>query len=367
MKKGHFVGLTHTYGARKMKNRKVMPVSETIKMIGSHSIAETTFDSEAVSYQRLKNTGHLPSPSDRAFKIYRLANDEKASIADIAAVVMSDPAISARIVKMANSALYRSLSPITSVDRAIVRLGLKMVRTISLGFSLISNNKKGPCREFDYEKFWSESLVSAVVARDIATIEYDNDESKSRIDPDEAFTVGLFCQLGRLALATVFPIEYAQVLRQVGPNNDEQLLKTEKETFGLDHNELAADMLTDWRLPDTYSKAIRFQKSPDYEKKLAPGSGEREIGDILDRQDWYLWMLNWTGTMSAIIMQPEIRLSKAVLDHAVDEAEQLGISPDVFPQEYDSIIEEWKEISSILEVKTQEVPAWGEIYSQANG
>lgn len=350
-----------------MKKRRVVPVSEALERSGSHSSGETVFGNKTDSYQKLKETGHLPSPSDKAFKIYRLANDDKASIADIAEIVMSDPAISARIVKMANSVLYRSFSPITSVDQAIVRLGLKMVRTISVGFSLISNNKKGPCREFDYEKFWSESLVRAVVARDIATNICDNDGSKSNIEPDEAFTLGLFCQLGRLALAIAVPCEYAEVLRQVDPNDGEQLLIIESETFGLNHNELAADMLTDWRLPETYSKAIRFQKSPDHEKRLVPGSGEREVADILNKQDWYLWMLKWTGTMSTIIMQSEIQLSKALLDQAVDEAEQLGISPDVFPQEYDSITEEWKDISTILEVKTQKAPSWGKIYSKANG
>jgi two-component system cell cycle response regulator len=332
--------------------------------INTGTIAGTEID----SYQRFKETGNLPTPSDKALKIYHLAHDNKASIADIATVVMTDPAIAAKIVKTANSAFYKSLNPITSVDRAIIRLGLNMVKTISLGYSLISRNKNGSCEEFDYDAFWAETLARAVVARDITVIKCKDNKSKRKLNPDEAFTIGLFCQIGRLAFATTVPSEYSQVLRQVSNDNDnyEQLLDIEKQTFGINHSELAAEMMTDWGLPETYSKAVRFQKSPNYEGNTFLSSAEGEITEILDTQDWYLWMLKWTGTMSAIMMQSEVRLSKAAMEYAIEEAEQLGLSPDDFPKEYDSITENWDDLSYVLEVKKQKAPTWNEIYKQAN-
>ena len=322
-------------------------------------------DSEKNAYQRLKETGNLPTPSEKARRIYQLASDRLTAIDDLAEVILSDPAISAALVKMANSVYYRSLTAITSVDRAIVRLGFKMVRTISLGLSLIARHRKGTCRAFDYEKFWSETLIQAVVARDLAAIKCENDGINSKLDPDEAFTIGLFCQIGRLALAAAVPHEYEQLLIQTGPDQQQLLLEREKESFGLNHNELAADMMADWHLPPSYCLAVRFQKSPDCVRSLQPDSPEELIFDILDQQDWYLHMLKFTGTMSAILMQPQIRLSKAVLDHAVGQAGHLGLAPSRFAREYDSITNEWEEISAILEIKSTETLSWNQMYRQA--
>ena len=69
--------------------------------------------------------------------------------------------------------------------------------------------------------------------------------------------------------------------------------------------------------------------------------------------------------MSAILMQPPIRLSKAVLDHAVGQADHLGLAPSRFAREYDSITSEWEEISAILEIKTTETLPWDQMYRQA--
>lgn len=334
---------------------------DTVENMLTHTIPNTEKD----AYQRLKITGNLPTPSEKARRIYHLANDRMTAIDDLAEVILSDPAISAALVKMANSVYYRSLTAITSVDRAIVRLGFKMVRTISLGLSLIARHRQGACRAFDYEKFWAETLIRAVVARDLAAIKCENDGIHSKLDPDEAFTIGLFCQIGRLALAAAVPHEYEQLLIQTGPDQQQLLLEREKKSFGLNHNELAADMMADWHLPPSYCLAVRFQKSPDCARRLQPDSPEEAILDILDQQDWYLHMLKFTGTMSSILMQPQIRLSKTVLDHAVGQADHLGLAPSRFAREYDSITSEWEEISAILEIKTTETLPWDQMYRQA--
>ena len=161
---------------------------------GSKSLS--TCDATDV-FRKIKDTGKLPTPAHKAFKIFCLAHDDTTDISDLAAVVQTDPAIAARILKVANSAFYKSLNPISSIQDAIVRLGIKMIKRISLGASVISTNKKGPCVDFDYELFWSDSVARAVVARNITSIK------QSVFNSDEAFTVGLLCQIGRLALASV--------------------------------------------------------------------------------------------------------------------------------------------------------------------
>jgi len=299
-------------------------------------------------FQKIKKTGKLPTPAAKAFKIFRLASDAETDISDLAAVIETDPAIAARVIKIANSAFYKSLKPIRSVQEAIIRLGLKMIKRISLGLSLISAHKKGPCIGFDYELFWAESLARAVVARNII------DVKQSVFTSDEVFTVGLLSQIGRLALAAVYPNEYARVLRQTNSHDPAQLNGNERKAFGMDHNELTAEMMADWRLPEVYCKAVRFQESAEDRKNLPAGSPEYELAH----------MLQWPAKMSLILTR--IGARREFLESIIREAAQLGLQGDELNQRFNTIAAEWREMGEILEVQTREVRPWNEIYAQIN-
>lgn len=307
---------------------------------------ESELHDPAAVFYKIKQTGQLPTPAAKAFKIFRLAGDINTSIADLAIVVQTDPAITARIIKIANSAFYKSLHPATSVKDAIVRLGLKMIKRISLGFSLLTDYKKGPCREFDYDNFWSESLARAVVTRHIAEI------SQSAFTADEAFTVGLISRIGRLAFATVYPLEYSNILKQTLPDDDVQLRRNEREVFGIDHNELTAEMMADWGLPDIFCNAVRFQDCIADTEKLIPGSPEHELAHILQ----------WPAKMSIILTRPTVK--HAFLSSVINDADQIGIGPDIFAQRFDAIILEWQNMGKLLDVKTRQVRPWDQICTQ---
>ena len=310
---------------------------------GSSNIPDATD-----AFQKIKESGKLPTPTSTAFKIFRLANNDNTNISDLTAAVETDPAIAARILKFANSAFYKSLHPVTSIQDAIIRLGIKMIKRISLGSSLISANKIGPCVEFDYELFWSESLARAVIARNIT------DVKDCVCNREEAYTVGLLCQIGRLALATVYPEKYAVVLKEVNDDNPLLLNHKERQNFGLDHNELAAEMMADWHLPDIFCKAVRFQDSITDRKNLPPGSPEFELASLLQ----------WPAKMSMILTQSGIKRESLKL--VIDEASQMGLAGPDFAQRFDSISNEWRELGDIMEVKTRKVLPWNEILSQIN-
>ncbi|MFC1783544.1 HDOD domain-containing protein [Planctomycetota bacterium] len=299
-------------------------------------------------FRKIKETGKLPTPAHKAFKIFRLAHDENTHISDLAAVVATDPAIAARVLKVANSAFYKSLNPISSVHEAIIRMGLKMIKRISLGLSLISPHKKGPCVDFDYEMFWSESLARAVVARSLTEFK------QSDFNSEEAFTVGLLCQIGRLSLATVYPQEYAQVLGRTNPDHPASLKENEREFFGIDHNELSAEMMTDLRLPNVFCQAVRFQDSMEFQKNLTPGTPEYELAGLLQ----------WPAKTAVILTQTGA--PREFLESVIREAEQLGLAGNKLAPCFDSMVNEWREMGDILEVKTRKVLPWKEIYAQVS-
>jgi len=299
-------------------------------------------------FQEIKASGKLPTPTAKAFEIFRLANDDNTSISDISAVVETDPAIVTRILKAANSAFYKSLNPVRSVQDAITRLGLAMLKKIALGSSLITDNKKGFCLEFDYELFWSESLARAIAARNL------NHIKSNAFNADEAFTVGMLCQIGRLAFASVYPEKYSAILKHTDAGDPIQLTENERKVFGIGHNELAAEMMSDWNLPDIFCQAVRFQDSFEDHKNLVPGSPEYELAGTLQ----------WPAKISTILTQSQIKLS--FLKSIINDAGQLGAGPDFFGEKFDAIVNEWTDMGTILEVKTRKVLPWKEIHTRIN-
>ncbi len=157
--------------------------------------------------RQLRESKRLPSPSRVTLEVIRLSQSETTSMADITRVIETDPALAGELLKYANSSLLGNSPPVVSIHRAATRLGLNNVVNLALGFSLLSRNQAGNCRNFDYPRFWSRSLAQAVAARSIAEIQ-------GKHDPEELFVCGLLSHVGELALASVYPVEYGKILEQ---------------------------------------------------------------------------------------------------------------------------------------------------------
>lgn len=207
------------------------------------------------AYQKLKDTNALPSSTGVALEILRLASDEKTTLNTISKVIESDPALAGRILKLVNSPFAGVARRVSSISVAVRLLGLRTIKNLALGLSLISNYRNGCCASFDYDHFWSESLARAVAARQIA------DQLKS-IPADEMLATGLLSQVGRLALATVYPEKYTFIVDRYRAGSRE-LADMEYKEFGIDHNQLSAEMMTDWRLQKPFCEAVRFQDTPE--------------------------------------------------------------------------------------------------------
>ncbi len=305
-------------------------------------------DKKQEIYKEIKRTRKLPSPDMTALEIYRLANKEDIDYTKLRKVVEKDPAIASRVMQLANSAFYRTRLRINSLNSAFVRLGMKMLGNVALGVSLVSQNKKGPCVEFDYEGFWSESVARSVAAWHLAA------ERGKEINTDVAFTAGLLCQIGRLAFATVYPAEYGKVLCSARAGGSADLLDHERKAFGMDHNELAAMMMADWNLPDIYSQAIQYQNSLANQDDLPAESPARELAR----------MLQWSKAISVILSHTRI-LPRKALDITVKATHLFGITPDAFGESFDLIASEWSRLGSVFGVATREVLPWEKIYTQA--
>ena len=202
---------------------------------------------------RLKASRRLPSPAGVAIRVLELCRSEDSESQEIAEVIMSDPALSGRLLKYANSAAVGIGRDVNSVRDAVLIMGLRAVKLTALGFSLSVPENKPDCPGFDFKRFWIESFLAAAIARRLAADHFI-------VDREEAFTAALLAGMGRLALAYGLPEKYNQVLRATA--RGESLVETEHKLLGVDHAQFGAAMLADWQLPRLLVQAVEHQHQP---------------------------------------------------------------------------------------------------------
>lgn len=296
-------------------------------------------------YDRIKTSGKLPTATGVALRLLELTQDDDARIDVIATTIQSDPALSARLLKLVNSPLAGLSRQVASVARAVAMLGLRSVSNIALTFSLVSGNKQGSCSTFPYDDFWAESLARATAARQIMA-------GLRTFSPDEAFTCGLLSQIGRLGFATACPDEYAGVLRSVATDDPRELIVAESATFGMDHSRLSACMMNDWHIPEVFRLGVSGQYDPD-DSALEIGTRPHQLARTL----------HFSWSISRILTQREAY--REDLSALVIEANRLGITPDVYHEVFDAIALDWREAAAIYNVQARKVPPLAEIYAHA--
>lgn len=298
------------------------------------------------AFQRIRETGALPSPTGVALRLMQLVADERTTLAQVAATVQADPAMTSRLLKLVNSPLAGMSRTVASVSTAVTLLGFQTVRSLALGHSLISSHRTGRCGAFDYDKFWSRSLARAVSARELAA-------ELGGAAPDEAFTVALLSEIGQLALATVFSDAYAELLSSSHHDPSVSLCSLERRQFGLDHHELAALMMADWRLPELFCEAVRIQNVAGGPAEGNP-SRTRDIARILRVAD----------ASAELLVNPEPYQDD--LSDLLATAQECGVGPKVISTVYESACRVWREAGTIFSVPTGEAVSLPDLRCRAS-
>ncbi|MEZ4484018.1 MAG: HDOD domain-containing protein [Syntrophotaleaceae bacterium] len=179
----------------------------------------------------------LPTLSPVASRLISITAHEDTTISDIADLVSKDISLSAKILKVVNSAFYSFPQSIVTIHQAASILGTNAVRSLVLSFSFLQPTRSGN-QGFDYLSFWSRSLAEAVASRMLMA-------SVDREAAEEAFVAGLLQNLGVLVLARAFPEEYEKVEQAVvGQGRDRR--EVEIELIGADHAFIGSQVARSW-------------------------------------------------------------------------------------------------------------------------
>lgn len=292
-------------------------------------------------FNDLKATGQLPSPKGVALAILNLMQQDDVTINEITHVIKADPALSGRLIKFANSVRFGASRSIVSISEAVMMIGMPMVRQLVLGFSVLSNFRGGKCSAFNYEEFWSRSLATAIANQALS--------ARTHTVAEETFTCGLLSDIGSLAMATLFPEKFANLLLAAGGMQPDEMVSLERELFATDHNEMTAALLKEWGFPQLLIEVVFHHENPDQ-----GGFMEESRAHALARA------LQLASCLARVCLADE-GSRRLLLPRLYVLGARLGIDADSLMVLSDRVVAEWNEWGHILDVPTRELPSFAEM------
>ncbi len=190
----------------------------------------------------IKSGYSLPPLSPVATRLVELASDDRCSAGDLANLIEKDPSLSVRLLKLANSAFFRTPHPVTTLTQAVVKVGFEHLRIMALSVSLRDVFPMGKIGRLDYEKFWKISIYRGLIAKHLAN-------QLKTCNPEEAFVAALIMEIGLLIFFDLY-INGASEDIELKLDPMEDLFLWEKEHYGTDHRKIGEEVLSYWKFPE---------------------------------------------------------------------------------------------------------------------
>lgn len=222
----------------------------------------------------LDQPNKLPTIPKVAQELIVSFSSEDVSVNDIAQQLSADPVLSAKLLRLANSAYFHLSRTIGTVDDALRMLGFVMVRNLVLGNSMAAafRNTKG----MDLHEFWRYNLYTACAARWLA--------GRDGVNADLVFTVGLMHGIGQLHMHAANPADVAPLDKKLNVL-DAGRAQLEKEAFGFHHGDVAAELASIWKFPKPIIEALRDVPAPMAGKEFSETAAWVHLGAWRARTD----------------------------------------------------------------------------------
>jgi HD-like signal output (HDOD) protein len=221
---------------------------------------------------RIEELPTLPVVSQ---KILQLMTDENASYRDIVKLVENDQSLALKIMKIANSAFFGSLTKISTLEQAMVKLGMNEVRSIVLAVSVYDFFSNSDSGSFDRERFWKHGIICSQTAKYLG--------NHYRIGNDDTlFLSGLVHDMGKAVLDEFFHDEFLNIIEYLELKRS-SFSEAEKAVFGTTHYQIAARLLSQWKFPKEIILHVLYHHAPWADKTSEAGSAMLYLANILTK------------------------------------------------------------------------------------
>lgn len=200
---------------------------------------------------RLK-TRALPSLPLTVVALGQAVQDERCTVDRILGILSKDPPLSATLLRLANSALYAGEGSVMDLRTAVMRLGFDAVNNLGTGAGVIRTLKGSV--HLDAMRLWQHSVAVGLTAKGICVLARHHGQAET------AFLTGLLHDIGKIALDTCYPEEYAAVVARVAAGSP--YLEAERDLLGMDHAQAGALLAANWSFPEEIIAVIRDHHEP---------------------------------------------------------------------------------------------------------
>lgn len=207
----------------------------------------------------LKKVKDLPTISAVANEINTRDRNDSLTANSLGTIIARDPALTATVLKLANSAYYGMAREITSLERAVTILGFDTIKNLALTISVFHVFKNQAGNLLDLKGLWYHSLGVGLAAKHLAL--HTPILAADKTLPEQAFVCGILHDIGKIAFARSLPAEMAEILKQTrnGPIVQHEI---EKNILGFNHQKAGQAMAASWNFPEDYQTVIRLHHTP---------------------------------------------------------------------------------------------------------
>lgn len=211
----------------------------------------------------------LPTISDVAHALIASLGDEDISTKQIASIIARDPALTAKLMRLANSARFGASRTISSLDEAIALTGIAHIRTLALAACFAESFPQLP--GLDTKEFWNSSMTCAGYARWLA--------KGANVDGNDAWLSGMILRLGELLIYQVAPSAFAEIEQL--PHLPGARWERELRLLGLSESAITAELARRWNFPDRIVTAVEGASMPMEAPRFSRLAGVVHLASLL--------------------------------------------------------------------------------------
>lgn len=208
-----------------------------------------------VLQQKIGSISNLPTLPQISIQLMNIVNDKSSSASDVTAVVSQDISLSAKILRLANSAFYGIPRTVTNINSAVVILGMKVIQTLVLSLTVFDMfpTDNG---NFDRKSFWRHCLKCGFLARLLS-----ERVVFKRIDPDDAFCAGLLHDIGKIVMEQYLHQDFHTALLY-STASGVCAYEAEKKKLSYTHTDVSQLLVNEWELPAPLVQSIILHHNP---------------------------------------------------------------------------------------------------------
>jgi diguanylate cyclase (GGDEF)-like protein len=275
---------------------------------------------------RLKTCTSFQSPPPVAMKVIELAQNPEIDLVTVADTISGDPAIAAKVMRIANSALYARRRQSSNLRQALIVLGLNATLTLALSFSLVASLRNAPPKGFDFDAYWRRAILAGTWGKLLAG-------EFGRRDAEEVFLAALLQDIGMLAVDKIAP----EVYEGISPFQLEhaRVAQHEKTQMETDHRMIGAWLLNSWNMPEHLCQAVLH-------------SHDLSAAGVDNDQKGFIRAVAMSGDLADVWIgsRNEVAIRRA----GMDAHRNLGILPNRLAEMFEIISDQLPVAESIFEM-----------------